>query len=295
MHCNFSTGIQMSKNLVGPRQFYETYLEFHEKIFTSHVKCMHHLIAVLPFEKLNQIDVANRLNQRKPILGEDNFIIEEKELEYIFDLIFPTFKKYFSRMSAQIARIEDLYDKRKLTLGKLSIAQLIGDKNPFMEISKKYDVSTTLLEKVIEFISSPYLELCAEFFNKKLAQFSWKQPFCPICGNPPSMAIVNEKKSQRNLWCRCCDTVWSFYEMVCPFCLNPDSNSQKIIFHSDRKPIRIDACDKCNNYIKTIDELISQQNMHISVKNVETFYLDLLAKNLGYNPPGYISYFLESL
>jgi len=156
-------------------------------------------------------------------------------------------------------------------------------------------VSATLLEKVAEFISSPYLELCAEFFNKKLAQFIWNQPVCPICGNPPSMAIVNEKKSQRHLWCRFCDTNWSFYEMVCPFCLNPEANSQKIIFHSDRKPIRIDACDKCNNYIKTIDELISQQNMHISVKNVETFYLDLLAKNLGYNTPGYINYFLESL
>ncbi len=285
----------MSKNLARPKQFFETYLEFHEQIFTSHVKCMHHLVAVLPFEHLNESDIASRLNQRKPILGEDNFIIEEKELEFIFDLIFPTFKQFFARIEQQVTRIEELYDKRKLPLRKLCVAQLVGDKAPFMEISKKYDVPVTLLEKVIEFVSSPYLELCAEFYNKKLAKFNWRQPFCPICGNVPTIAMVNEKKSTRNLWCRFCDTVWTFFEMVCPFCLNPDSASQKIIFHSDRKPIRIDACDKCNNYIKTIDELISPQIMHISVKNVETFYLDMVAKKLGYNTPGYIKYLLESL
>ena len=295
MHCNLSTGTLMSKNLVGPKKFFETYLEFHEQIFTSHVKCMHHLVAVLPFEHLNQSDITARLNQKKPILGEDNFILEEKELEYIFELIFPTFKKFFSRIAEQVARIEELYDKRKLPLGRLSIAQVVGDKNPSMEISKKHNVPVVLLEKVIEFVSSPYLELCAEFYNKKLAQFNWKQPFCPICGNVPTMAIVNEKKATRNLWCRFCDTTWSFDEMVCPFCLNSDAASQKIVFYSDRKPIRIDACDKCNNYIKTIDELISSQIMHISVKNVETFYLDMIAKILGYNTPSYIKYFLESL
>ncbi len=295
MHCNVSTGILMSKYLAGPKKFFETYLEFHERIFTSHVKCMHHLVAVLPFEHLNQSDIAARLEQKKPILGEDNFIIEEKELEYIFDLIFPTFKKYFSRNAKQVARIEELYDKRKLPLRTLCIAQLVGNKNLVMEISNKNDVPVILLEKVIECVSSPYLELCAEFYNKKLARFDWKQPFCPICGNVPSMAIVNEKKSPRNLWCRFCDTIWSFFEMVCPFCLNGDSTSQKIIFHSDRKPIRIDACDTCKNYIKTIDESISSQIEHISVKNVETFYLDMVAKNLGYSTPGYINCFLESL
>lgn len=295
MHCNFSTGILMSENLIGSKKFYETYLEFHEKIFTNHVKCMHHLVAVLPFEKLNQIDITTQLNKNKPILNEDNLIIEEKDLEYIFDLIFPTFKKYFYRGKEQILRLEELNDKRKISLGKLIIAQVVGDKNPFIEISKKFDVPIILLEKVVEFVCTPYLELCAEFFNKKLAKYNWKQPFCPICGNIPTMALVNENKSKRDLWCRFCDTTWSFHEMVCPYCLNDDLMTQKIIFYSDKKPFRIDACDKCNYYIKTINEVILQQELHFSVKNVETFYLDILAKYLGYNTPDYIRYYLESL
>jgi len=279
----------------GPNKFYETYLEFHEKIFTSHVKCMHHLVAVLPFDKLNQVDVAAHFSQNKPVLNEQNLIIEEKDLEYIFDLIFPIFKKYFYRRKEQLFRLEELNDRRKISLAKLIIAQVVRDKGPFNEISKKYDVPVILLEKVVEFISSPYLELCAEFFNKKLAQYNWKQPFCPICGSLPTMSLVNEKKSKRDLWCRFCDSSWSFPETVCPFCFNKDYSAQKIIFYSDKKPVRIDACDNCSNYIKTINEIMIQQKLSFSVKNVETFYLDLLARNLGYKTPNHIKVYLESI
>lgn len=295
MHCNFSTGTLMSDNIPESQQFYEMYLEFHEKIFKTHVNCMHHLVAVLPFEKLNQIDIAARLNQNKPILNEDNLIIDEKELEHIFDFIFPIFKKFSYHRKEQILRLEELNDRRKFSLANLVIAQVIHDKKKFAEFSNKYDVQTVLLEKIIELISSPYLELCAEFFNKKLAQFKWKQPFCPICGSMPSMAAVHEINGTRFLWCRFCDSTWSFSEMVCPFCLNNNLDSIQIIFLSNGRPVRIEACHNCKNYIKTIDELIVHQDYNLSVKYVETFYLDLLAKYYGYHLPDHIKFYLKSI
>jgi len=285
----------MSDNLLAPQQFYETFLEFHEKIFKTHVKCMHHLVAVLPFEKLNQIDISARINQNKPILTQDNLIINEKELEFIFDLIFPTFKKYSYRRKEQILRIEELNDRRKISLGELVLAHVVDDKNLFNEISDKYDIPAVLLEKIVEFVSTPYLELCAEFFNKKLAQVKWEQPFCPICGRTPSMAKVNEQEGTRDLWCRFCDNTWSFHEMVCPYCLNDDLKSIQIIFLSDGRPVRIEACDKCKNYIKTIDELVAYQEYNFSVKYVETFYLDMLAKFFGYHIQDHIKFYLESI
>ncbi len=295
MHCNLSTGTQMSDNLQEPQQFYEMYLEFHENIFKTHVKCMQHLVAVLPFQKLNQIDITQRLNQKESILDENSFIIEEKEFEYIFDLIFPTFKKYLYRRKEQILRLEELNDKRKFSLNELVVAQVVGDKQKFTEISDKFDVPSILLESIIEFISSPYLELCAEYFNKKLLEFGWNQSFCPICGSSPSMARVNEHEGTRVLWCRFCDSTWSFHQHDCPFCFCNDLKYIRIIFLSDGKSIRIDACNNCKNYIKTINELIAFQKYNLSVKNVETYYLDLLANIFGYNVPNHIKFFLESI
>jgi len=285
----------MSDNLLDSQQFYEMYLEFHEKIFKTHVNCMQHLVAVLPFEKLNQIDIAARLNKNKPILNEDNLIIEGKELEYIFDLIFPMFKKYLYRMKEQILRLEELNDKRRFSIDKLVTAQIVDDRKIFNQISENYDIPAILLEMIIEFTVSPYLELCSEFFNKKLAQFKWDQPFCPICGNMPSMAKVEEQQGTRALWCRHCDSTWAFQQMVCPFCWNDDLTSIRITFFSDGKPIRIDACNKCKNYIKTIDELTANQQYNFSVKQVETLYLDIIAKYFGFHLPNHIKFYLESI
>lgn len=285
----------MSDNIHEPQQFYKTYLEFHENIFKTHVKCMHHLVAVLPFDRLNQIDITAFLNQKKPILNGDNLIIEEKDLEYIFDLIFPIFKKYFYRRKEQILRLEELNDKRKISLRKLIVALITRDVNPFVEISNKYDIPVILLEKVLEFVASPYLELCAEFFNKKLSNLTWNQPFCPICGNMPSMATVNEKKASRNLWCRFCDNIWSFDTTICPYCFNNDLKSIHIIFLTDGKPIRIEACENCKNYIKTVDELVAFKKYNLSVKYVETFYLDMLAKDYGYQLQEHTKFYLEAI
>jgi len=285
----------MSDNTLDTQQIYEMYLEFHEKIFQTHVKCMQHLVAVLPFEKLNQIDIAARLNANKPILNKNNLIIEEKELEFIFDLILPIFKKYLYRMKEPILRFEELNDKRRFSIQELVTAQIGQNKKIFKDISQNYDIPLPLLERISALTISPYLELCAEFFNKKVVQFKWNSQFCPICGNLPSMAKVEEQQGTRTLWCHHCDSTWQFEEMICPFCLNEDLKSIRIIFASNGKPIRIDACTKCKNYIKTIDERIALKDFNLSVKYMETLYLDIMAKYFDYHIPDHTRFYLESI
>ncbi len=283
----------MTEQRFKTRRFYDMYLEFHEKIFETHVKCMQRLIAVLPFQQLNQIDIAERINQQKPILHASNLIIGDKELEDIFDDIFPIVKEFSYRQKESLLRLEELNDRRKISIKELVIAQVFGDKQKFSEIAEKYDVPATLLQRIFEFVASPFLELCAEFFTKKLSSFDWNQPFCPICGNKPSMARVNDQANTRFLWCRFCDTNWQFQDMVCPFCDCHDLRTIKIIFPSDRKPFRIDACDSCKNYVKTVDELIADKKFNITVSYVETLYLDFLAKHCGYQLPNHFKFYLE--
>ncbi len=284
----------MSEHISRLQQFYSTYLEFHQKLFKIQVDCMNHLVAVVPFEMLNQIDISSRFNQKLPILGEDNFLFEDRNNEFVFELIFPTIKQYFYRSKELLVRIEELYDKRKLPLGSLIIDQITRNKTQLQKLANKYDIPAILIEKLVEYVSEPYLELCSEFFTKKLSQYHWDQPFCPICGSTPSMALVNERQMERKLWCRICDTVWLFPATGCPFCLNREQSSLKLIFLSDRKPIRVDACDHCHNYIKTIDETIAEPIHNLSVKNVETLSLDLLAQIMGYQTSDSIKFYLET-
>lgn len=285
----------MANNTINQQQFYEKYLEFNEEIFKIHVKCMQHLVAILPFDKLNQIDIADRLNQNKPIINERDLIISDNELDEIFEKIYPIIKKYSHRSKEQLLQIDELNDKRKLSMKELVIALVDNNKEKFSNILDGYDVSQTILERIAELISSPYLELCAEYFNKKLSQFVWNQPNCPICGNLPNMALVNEQTNEKHLWCRFCDTTWEFKEKTCPYCLNDDQTKFKLIFPSTQSPYRLDVCECCNNYVKTIDGLITDEQINFSVKNIETYYLDLLAKKFGYNVHNYFQFYLESI
>lgn len=283
----------MTEQRLKTRRFYDLYLQFHEKLFETHVKSMQRLIAVLPFHKLNQIDIAERIRQQKPVLPENDLIIGNKDLEDIFDDVFPIIKEFSYRQKESLLRLEELNDRRKISIKGLVMAQMLGKQNELVDISQKYDVPIILLQRVIEFISSPFLELCAEFLTKKLSDIDWDQSFCPICGNKPSMARVNDQANMRFLWCRFCDTNWEYHDMVCPFCGNHELKTIHIIFPSDRKPFRIDACDVCKNYIKTVDDSIIEKKYNISVSYVETLSLDFLARHCGYRLPDHFKFYLE--
>ena len=280
----------MSTNL---QKFSKLYLEFHEKIFNVQVKCMQHLVAVLPFKKLSSIDAAARLTQKKPILDSENLLLDDKNLELIFDYIFPILKKYSYRKKEQILRLEELNDKRRFSLKQLVLALINNDHQIFVDISNRFDISVQVLEMIAELIASPYFELSAEYFTKKLSKIHWREPFCPVCGNMPSLAKINEQHQTKTLWCRFCDTTWLFYDKVCPHCMNDKIELQKFIFPSNRRPLRIEACDKCKNYLKTIVDMRPFEETNFSVVNVATYHLDLLAKKHGYNLNSYFKFYFE--
>ena len=54
-------------------------------------------------------------------------------------------------------------------------------------------------------------------------------------------------------------------------------------------PFRVDVCDKCKKYIKTIDERKMPENkiLDFSLENINTLYLDILAQKEGYESPTY--------
>ena len=284
----------MRSNPKKMQQFSKFYIEFHEKIFNVQVKCMQHLIAVLPFQKLNSIDVAARLANKQSILDKNELLIDDKNLEPIFDSIFPVLNNYSHRNNAQLLKLEELNDRRKFSLKQLVLGLLNNHDELIDEIAQKFNISKQILELVGELIAVPYLELSAEYFTKKLSKFHWREPFCPVCGNEPSMAKIDEQDSVKTLWCRFCDTTWTFFDKVCPYCRNDNINTQTFIFPANISGYRIESCNECKNYLKTVDDRVSIDEINFSVTNIATFYLDLLAKKHGYNLDKYFKFYFEA-
>jgi FdhE protein len=77
---------------------------------------------------------------------------------------------------------------------------------------------------------------------------------CPRCGGTPQLSILNVSEGiGRQLLCATCLTPWPFPRVVCASC-GEDDERKVGYFHTPAfEHVRVDACDTCRRYIKSVD------------------------------------------
>lgn len=106
---------------------------------------------------------------------------------------------------------------------------------------------------------------------------------CPFCGDSPVVGALREEGegAKRSLVCGLCLTEWSYLRLVCPGCGERRFDALPV-FTSDQVPgARIEACDTCRRYLKTID-LTRDGHAVPHVDDLATVSLDLWARDQGY-------------
>jgi len=134
----------------------------------------------------------------------------------------------------------------------------------------------------------PYFTGMREDLFKDADTSEWLGPVCPFCGYYPDMAkIVADKENQRVLHCGFCENEWKYKRIACTVCENENSDSLGYLTTEDDSRYRVDFCDECKGYIKTIriPKLVEESRYDLTVENIITTYLDASAINLGYNRP----------
>ena len=99
------------------------------------------------------------------------------------------------------------------------------------------------------------------------------------------MAKLRGSDGKRMLGCSLCNTEWAFSRLKCFSCGNEDQDSLGFFFTQKEDAYRIDKCDKCRSYIKTVDERKKAEDKlrPLLVEDVATLYLDMLAEKEGYH------------
>ncbi|MDY6933306.1 MAG: formate dehydrogenase accessory protein FdhE [Spirochaetota bacterium] len=116
----------------------------------------------------------------------------------------------------------------------------------------------------------------------------WIMPSCPFCGYYPDMSKIMESTGgRRYLHCSLCEYEWPFKRISCAICDNVDITMLGYFETDEKSPYRVDYCDRCRGYIKTvrISKLRDENRFDLSVENVVTPYLDYLAMERGYSRP----------
>jgi FdhE protein len=78
---------------------------------------------------------------------------------------------------------------------------------------------------------------------------------CPLCSGRPHVGVLRPQGDggKRSLVCSLCATEWDYRRIVCPAC-GEESVDKLPVYTAEELPhVRVEACDTCHHYIKTID------------------------------------------
>ncbi len=109
---------------------------------------------------------------------------------------------------------------------------------------------------------------------------------CPFCGGMPQLSILQGPGGSldgggRALLCATCLTVWPFRRVLCASCGEEDEHKLGYFRSPTYDHMRLDACDTCRRYLKSIDLTRLGTAVPI-VDEVAGASLDLWALQHGY-------------
>lgn len=109
---------------------------------------------------------------------------------------------------------------------------------------------------------------------------------CPFCGGMPQLSILQTSGGSlegggRALLCATCLTVWPIRRVLCVHCGEEDERKLGYFHSTTYEQLRIDACDSCRHYLKTVDLTRLGTAVPI-VDEVAGASLDVWAREHGY-------------
>ena len=112
---------------------------------------------------------------------------------------------------------------------------------------------------------------------------STTQPICPFCSEKPVAAVLRPEGDggKRFLLCWRCLTEWEFRRLLCPNCGEEDHQKLPVYSVEQYPHIRVEACDTCKVYLKSID--MTRDGLAVpEVDELASVAVDLWAKEKGY-------------
>ena len=127
----------------------------------------------------------------------------------------------------------------------------------------------------------PYAEYLAD--HTEWTAPSGTPSVCPLCGGKPQVGALRPEGDggKRSLICSLCATEWDYRRVVCPACGEEDDHKLAVYSAQEFVHVRVEACDACHSYIKTVD-LTKDGHAVPVVDELATTPLNLWATEHGY-------------
>ena len=161
-----------------------------------------------------------------------------------------------------------------------------GDADSHFELLAAFWEGRALASQSDEFFARAFLQPHAVSLRER-ANLQYKGPtayVCPFCKRKPGQGVLRPlgEGGQRLLMCSFCLAEWEFRRILCPGCGEEDPAKLPVYSAEELQHVRVEACDSCKCYIKTVD-LTESGLAEPIVDEIASVALDLWAQIHDYS------------
>ncbi len=262
----------------------ESTVNFFRDIIRAQYKVKDQLDEIKISSTLSEEKIKEMMINGKPLISWQDIPLEEAHLKKLFQEICEIIKKQDKNKAEEIQKLIDAESDGTLKLITLIEKLFSQDSTYFHSLTGELKVDEQLLLFLALHLARPFFEAVAEKLNDKVVDELWIKNRCPVCGSGAQIAKLEKEVGKKRLNCLLCGSEWRFIRVMCPFCNNEDPKSLKFL-EVEGTPYRIDVCDQCKRYIKTLDEKKGGGDtgkVIPSLEDLATMYLDVVAEKEGY-------------
>jgi FdhE protein len=261
------------------RPVYADMLDFYGSIFDAQEesKSRTQIHPVQISEEMRSVKAREKL----PLIEINDFTLDENESGRLFSVICNLAKEGNPKLAVDAETILNAMDK-VIKPVELFSGLLSGEDALYLRIADELNIAGSTLSFISYNSLKPSLSTCADQLSFYLSKDEpWLKGYCPICGSPPILSIL-KSGGDRALICSFCWHPWSVKRAYCPFCENRDGQTQQYFYHEGEKEFRVDLCDSCKKYVKTLDSRETERMIYPPLEQISSLHLDFKAKELGY-------------
>ncbi|UCH86489.1 MAG: formate dehydrogenase accessory protein FdhE [Dehalococcoidia bacterium] len=227
---------------------------------------------------LSSEEAAERLQQGYPLLAPEHLVADDQALAELFDQIGHIVAERRPELAEALAGVRGWLDERRDRIGAVAAEYLREGR---VREGEEAGLDAYLLTFVFINALRPFLRVQAQALTPWVDESVWYRGHCPICGGEPDVAALEQESGRRRLLCSRCDSEWAFRRVGCPFCGNDDPQ-QLAYYASEDQVYRLNVCEQCRRYLKTIDLRQVAGKRLLAAERVLTVAMDVAAVEAGY-------------
>lgn len=255
------------------------------KAFGPIITRQRQLTASIDLPKLDYSNIdKGKLKAGVPIIQQINLFSSADPFKEIALSLISVVKEGMPTLAAELERLSDLISKDKLRLADYFESHTSGENKSIDSWQNNLKISPSNASFLLSLVARVLLERRANEATAAMGEFSWEKGYCPICGEFPSIALIEEEGGKRFLHCSSCGQDWRFTRVVCPFCEKEAQQEMDYFYVENKTQESAFVCDKCKKYLVTLYRAGRLHARDMDISAISLVHMDMIMQEKGYEP-----------